>query len=84
MTRQQAEVVEKRRFLRQEYGGLMSLKNLAHELGLRDARAAKRWAYTHKVRAVRMPKQGGQECVKYDTDHVAKILMSLAHPADEL
>ena len=68
--------------MRQEYGGLMSLKNLAHELGLRDTRAAKRWAVTHRVRVVAMPKQGGQRCQKYDTDHVAQIIMGLSKPAD--
>lgn len=82
MTKQQALVVEKRRFLRQEYGGLMSLTQLAHELGYRDTRAAKHWAITHKVRAVQMPKQGGQMCRKFDTDHVAQIIMTLAQPAD--
>lgn len=68
--------------MRQEYGGLMSLKDLAHELGFRDTRAAKQWAVSHKIRAVQMPKQGGQMCRKFDTDHVAQIIMALARPAD--
>lgn len=82
MTEQQALIVQKRRIMRQEYGGLMSLKDLAHELGFRDTRAAKQWAVSHKVRAVQMPKQGGQMCHKFDTDHVAQILMNIARPAD--
>ena len=82
MTPQQAAVVEKRRVLRQEYGGLMSVKNLTRELGFRDPRAAKRWAVTHKIRAVRMPANAGRVCIKYDTDSVAKTLASLAQTAD--
>lgn len=82
MTRQQAEIVEKRRFLRQEYGGLMTLKDLAHELGFRDPRAAKGWAVTNQIRAVRMPTKGGNVCIKYDTDHVAQTIVKLAVTAD--
>ena len=82
MTPYQKEIVDKRRSLRQEYGGLMSARNLAHELGLRDPRAAKRWAIDHKIRAIEIPAQGGQISVKYDSDHVAKVLLTLMFPAD--
>ena len=84
MTRQQQDVVDKRRFLRQEYGGLMTLKQLAHELGLRDTRAAKQWASNHGLRYLRMQKQGGQTAPRFDTDHLAKILMAQMLPGDTL
>lgn len=84
MTRQQAEVVEKRRFLRQEYGGLMTIAQLARELGLKDTRAAKKWAVAHDLRFVLMTKQGGQSAPRFDTDQFAKVLMSQMRPAQML
>ncbi len=84
MTRAQQEVVDKRRFLRQEYGGLMSLRQLAHELGLKDTRAAKRWAIERGLRYVEMPTQGGQTAPRFDTDNLAKILMAQMRPAEML
>lgn len=80
MTKYQTEIQEKRRFLRQEYGGLMSLKDLARELGLKDTRAAKRWATENELRSIPVPKKGG-DGVKFDTDHLAKILMAKMFPA---
>ena len=84
MTKSQADIAEKRRILRAEYGGLMSLKNLTHELGLRDTRAAKRWAAEHGLRYVLMLKQGGKAAPRFDTDALAKILVSEMRPAQTL
>lgn len=80
MTRQQAEVADKRRYLRQEYGGLMTLKDLARELGYRDTSAAKKWAKEVQLRAIPMMKQGGRTAPKFDTDQVAKRLMERMAP----
>lgn len=84
MTRQQQDVVDKRRWLRQEYGGLMSLKQLTRELGLKDSRAAKQWAVRHSLRYVRMPSQGGLSAPRFDTDHFAKLIMADMLPGDTL
>lgn len=63
------EIAEKRRTMREIYGGMMSLTELTRELGLKDKRVAKAWAAANGI--------GNQigRLVKYDTDTVAKILV---------
>lgn len=63
------EIAEKRRTLRGIYGGMMSLTELTHELGLKDKRVAKAWALQHGI--------GNQigRWVKFDTDMVAKHIV---------
>ena len=63
------EIAEKRRTMREIYGGMMSLTELTRELGLKDKRVAKAWALQHGI--------GNQigRWVKYDTDTVAKTIV---------
>lgn len=63
------EIAEKRRTMREIYGGMMSLTDLTRELGLKDKRVAKAWALQHGI--------GNQigRWVKYDTDTVAKTIV---------
>ena len=65
-----AQIAEKRRCLRREYGGLMSLRDLQREIRM-SPRDAKQWG------------RENQACIfigrrmKYDTDTVAKRLVEL-------
>lgn len=63
------EIAEKRRTMRDIYGGMMSLSDLTRELGLKDPRAAKAWAAANGI--------GNQigRWIKYDTDTVAKTIV---------
>ena len=63
------EIAEKRRTMRDLYGGMMNLTQLAHELGLKDKRVAKAWAAQNGI--------GNQvgRFVKYETDQVAKKIV---------
>lgn len=66
------EVAEKRKILREQYGGMMSLENVKVELGYRSresALAATREMGLSPTRIGRMK--------KYDTDQVAKRLVEL-------
>ena len=66
------EVAEKRKILREQYGGMMSLENVKVELGYRSresALAAAREMGRSPTRLGRMK--------KYDTDQVAKRLVEL-------
>ena len=69
MTNLQAQIREKRNIMREEYGGMMSLTQLAGELGFKDARSAKAWAAQHGL---------GNQCgryIKFETDMVAKLIV---------
>lgn len=63
------EIAEKRRTMRSIYGGMMTLTDLTHELGLKDKRVAKAWAVQNGV--------GNQigRFIKFDTDMVAKLIV---------
>ena len=63
------DIAEKRRTMRAIYGGMMSLTELTHELGLKDKRVAKVWAAQHGL--------GNQvgRFIKFETDMVAKEIV---------
>lgn len=63
---------EKRACLRQAHGGagLISATELAKEIGVADYRTARKWADTVGLR-----RTGTTGSVKYDIDHLAKILV---------
>ena len=62
-------IAAKTRILREEYGGMLSLKQLTRELGLKDTRAAKAWAEEHGIGNQIGPR------VRYDADQIAKALV---------
>ena len=64
------EIAAKRRILRPIYGGMMSLTDLAHELGVKDKRTARAWAQRMGI--------GNQvgRCIRYETDQVAKAIVN--------
>ncbi|MCD8376771.1 MAG: hypothetical protein LUD69_07485 [Oscillospiraceae bacterium] len=64
------EIAEKRRILRQEYGGLMTVSELGREVGYKDSRDARRWAQEVGLEPVQMGRK-----VKYDVDQLAKIIV---------
>ena len=64
------EIAEKRRTLRGIYGGMMSLSDLAKELGVKDKRSAKAWAMQQGI--------GNQigRFLRFETDQVAKAIVN--------
>lgn len=66
------EVAEKRKILREQYGGMMSLENVKVELGYRSRESALAAAREMGL----SPTQIGR-MKKYDTDQVAKRLVEL-------
>lgn len=65
------QIAEKRKILRGEYGGMMSLNDLTKEIGS-DPSNAKRWGVDIGA-AVKI----GSGRVKYDVDVVAKHIVML-------
>jgi hypothetical protein len=65
-----AAIREKRTILRREYGGMMSVTDLTHELGYASRQSTSAWI---KMTGILGTKIG--RSVKYDTDCVAKILV---------
>lgn len=72
MNRHYQEIAEKRKILRELYGGMMLLKDLGVELGAKDPRAIRAAAAAMGIE----PTQVGRS-VKYDTDAVAKRLVEM-------
>lgn len=70
MTQLQAERREKREILRSIYGGMMTLTDLAHELGYSGQNAARRWVEENNVPATMIRSRK-----RYDTDVIARILV---------
>lgn len=62
------QIREKRLIMREVYGGLMTLTDLSHELGMNRDKA-RQWGREHMVGV-----QIGSR-IKYDTDEVAKIIV---------
>lgn len=62
-------IAEKRRILRKEYGGMMTLQQLAQELGYASTISARSWVSAHFIEGVRMGRT-----VRYETDVVAKVI----------
>ena len=60
------EVNEKRKILREIYGGMMTLKQLSREL----AGPARKWVQEHALQGVRLGKS-----VRYETDQVARVIV---------
>lgn len=67
-----SEVKEKRAILRDRYGGMMRLRDLKEELGVKDVRTAKAAASSMGV----VPTLVGRSKM-YDTDLVARRLVEL-------
>ncbi len=63
-------IAEKRRILRDEYGGMLTLKQLAQELGYASTISARSWAASHSLEGVRMGRT-----VRYEADVVAKVIV---------
>ena len=70
MTSLDVEIAAKRRIMRGIYGGMMSLSDLAKELGVKDKRSAKAWAMQQGI--------GNQigRCIRFETDQVAKAIVN--------
>ena len=64
------DIAEKRRLLRNIYGGLMTKADLAHELGYKDADSAAKWAREVGVEPVLIR---GRK--RYETDMVAATIV---------
>lgn len=66
------EIAEKRRWLHERYGGIMSPTDLARELGYYPKpQDGDRWAQEHEIPAVRLgPRKRG-----YEIDLVAKAIV---------
>ncbi len=67
-------IAEKRRILRSEYGGMMTLRQLCRELGYASSQAARTWARNHSLEGVLMG-TGQRKSVRYETDIVAKVIV---------
>jgi hypothetical protein len=63
-------VGEKRRILRKEYGGMMTIEDLAKELGYKSRKPAIAWTREVGLEGTRIGRQK-----RFDTDVVAKILV---------
>lgn len=63
-------VAEKRRILRDEYGGMMTLVELGKELGYKCQKSTKAWVREHFLEGVQMGRG-----VRYETDLVARIIV---------
>ena len=68
MANLQNQFKEKRAILREEYGGMMSLRDLIREMHL-PAEKLKEWAAPAAVK----PMEGAR--VRYDTDMIAKMIV---------
>lgn len=64
------EVAEKRKILRDIYGGMMTLVQLGHELGYSCPKSTRAWVREHALEGVKMGKS-----VRYETDQVAKVIV---------
>ena len=72
MTTLQNEIREKRNTLRDRYGGMMTLRDLAEELGYQSEKSASRAAKDMSLEPTKIGKSK-----KYDTDSVARRLVEL-------
>lgn len=66
------EIAEKRKILREQYGGMMTLKDVQTEFGFNSHHSAQRAIDNMGIPATKV---GGRK--KYDTDSVAKRLVEL-------
>ena len=66
------EIAEKRKILREQYGGMMTLKDVQTEFGFGSHHSAQRAIDNMGIPATKV---GGRK--KYDTDSVAKRLVEL-------
>lgn len=64
------EIKEKRKILRDIYGGMMTIADLIHELGYSSRKSAQAWLATVGVEAVRVGRG-----IRYETDQVAKAIV---------
>ena len=65
------DIREKRNILREVYGGMMTVTDLAKELGYSDRKSARRAAEEMGLRATRIGR-----LKRYDTDLVARALVN--------
>lgn len=63
------DIAEKRKVLRELYGGMMDTKALCKELGGMDRHTVREWARNQGI-GVQIGKR-----IKYDTDEVAKVIV---------
>lgn len=64
------EIKEKRKILRDLYGGMMTLVDLGRELGYSSPKSTRTWVREHALEGVKMGKS-----VRYETDLVAKVIV---------
>lgn len=64
------EIKEKRKILREEYGGMMTLRDLARELGYQSEKSASRAAVEMDIPGTKVGRSK-----RYDTDVVARRLV---------
>lgn len=72
MNRHYQEIAEKRKILRDLYGGMMTLENIREELGYKSRDAARAAAAELGIEPTKIGKMK-----KYETDIVAKRLVEL-------
>lgn len=65
------EVTEKRKILRDIYGGMMTLVQLGRELGYSCPKSTRAWVRENALEGVKMGKS-----VRYETDQVAKAIVA--------
>lgn len=65
------EVKKKTDLLRSDYGGMMSVKDLMHELGFGSHHTVNNWIRDNGVEGVKVGRS-----VKYETDQVARVIVN--------
>lgn len=70
-TKYYREVYEKRKILRETYGGMMTLKQLGQELGYGSPKSTQAWVREHSLEGVKVGRS-----IRYETDLVAKIIVN--------
>lgn len=63
-------VADKRKILRDIYGGMMTLRQLSKELSYGSDNSTRKWVREHALEGVKMGKS-----VRYETDQVAKAIV---------
>lgn len=63
-------VADKRKILRDIYGGMMTLRQLSKELSYGSDNSTRKWVREHALEGVKMGKS-----VRYETDQVARAIV---------
>lgn len=63
-------IADKRKILRDIYGGMMTLRQLSKELSYGSDNSTRKWVREHALEGVKMGKS-----VRYETDQVARAIV---------